>query len=185
MRRFIFILPLLTLACTLGGALQAPTRPTVAPLATAAPTPTVPRALEYSVPDEGTQHIAAGADGEYDHYPPSSGEHYGQVADWGIYSEPVPPEYWVHNLEHGGIVLLYQCAATCPEIEDQLTAWLKTVPTDAVFNSVKLVVSPNARIGSSFIALAWGHELDLSVWDGDRLLEFYETYVNQGPELVP
>src|SRR5260221_8549375 len=35
--------------------------------------------------------------------PPVGGDHYPCWAKWGVHTEVVPPERWVHNLEHGGI----------------------------------------------------------------------------------
>jgi hypothetical protein len=37
--------------------------------------------------------------------PPTSGLHYPVWADWGIYDQPVPFKFQVHNLEHGGVVV--------------------------------------------------------------------------------
>jgi hypothetical protein len=39
--------------------------------------------------------------------PPTSGPHYEIPAVWGAYSEPVNMAQLVHNLEHGGIYILY------------------------------------------------------------------------------
>lgn len=47
---------------------------------------------EYEVPDEGRSHIELGTSDTYDHYPPSSGLHYGTILQWGFYNEEVPPE---------------------------------------------------------------------------------------------
>ena len=39
--------------------------------------------------------------------PPTSGPHYGVPAVWDFYDEQVPLVQTVHNLEHGGVVILY------------------------------------------------------------------------------
>ena len=170
---------LITLACNFGGLIAQPT-PTLVPTPTPTPAPT-----EYAVPDEGRFHIDLGTAGDYAHFPPSSGPHYGQIPDWGFYEDEVPPEYYLHNLEHGGIVILFNCPTACPETEEVFFTLLNTAPPEDVFNEVKIIVSPNTKIDSPVIALAWGWELDLAQADLDLLLDFYNRHVNQGPELAP
>jgi hypothetical protein len=154
--------------------------PTSTPISLPTPIPT-----EYAVADEGVHHIEDGATATYAHYPPSSGLHYGRYLAWGFYEEEVPPEFWVHSLEHGGIVILYNCSTDCAEIEAELEQFMNTAPPDDVFNEVKLLISPNSLIEHKVIALAWGWELDLQTVDHELLLDFYQRHVNQGPELVP
>ena len=176
---FLGLTALTALACNFGG-LTAPPTPTPIPSPTLTPPPT-----EYAVPDEGRFHIEVGTAADYAHFPPSSGSHYGQIPDWGFYRDPVPPEYFVHNLEHGGIVILYNCPTACPDSEKVFVTLLNSAPAETTFNEVKILVSPNAKIDSPVIALAWGWELDLPQTDLDLLLGFYNRHVNQGPELAP
>src|SRR5688572_1109535 len=61
-----------------------------------------------SVPYEGAPHVAFGTPVTYRHYPPASGPHWSPAHSWGVYDDrSIPPEWWVHNLEHGGIVFLF------------------------------------------------------------------------------
>ncbi len=39
--------------------------------------------------------------------PPLSGAHNPRWADWGVYNQPVPYKYQLHNLEHGGVFVHY------------------------------------------------------------------------------
>jgi len=188
-KNWFWILPGIVLlatgiGCTTVSQLFGPSTPTPAPAPTPAPTAT-PAAVEYTVPDEGKSHLNLGDTGQYQHYPPSSGPHYGQPIEWGVYQDEVPPEYYVHNLEHGGVVILYNCPEACPDTEDALLQLFNHAPAEAEFNEVKLVISPNAKIESPVVALAWGWELDLPTANADLLLDFYVRHVNQGPELVP
>ena len=161
------------------------------PTATSLPSPTpiltdtpVPVA-EYEVPDEGREHIEFPTLANYAHYPPSSGLHYGRTLEWGFYQDEIPPEYWVHSLEHGGIVVLYNCSGDCQATEDALWQLMDTAPPEDVFNEVKILISPNSQIESPVVALAWGWQLDLDSPDYDVLLDFYQRRVNLGPELAP
>jgi hypothetical protein len=203
-RRFALLLAALTAAMpACSGAMVRPTA-TNLQAATAEPTATVraatepipptaalqgtplvePLSVEYQVEDEGRSHIPEGQAGDYAHYPPSSGEHYGRVLEWDIYREEIPPEYYVHNLEHGGIVVLYNCPTACPDTEDRLGQFFTEAPPEPIFGEVKIVIGANSRIESKVVALAWGYELDLPEADVRALLAFYSRHVNRGPELV-
>ncbi len=66
-------------------------------------------------PDQGNQHVAVGDKIMYPVCPPASGKHinqtgYGPIAP-KVYgpNDGTVPNGWVHNLEHGGLVLLYSC----------------------------------------------------------------------------
>jgi hypothetical protein len=53
----------------------------------------------------------------YDHKPPSSGPHYPTPfapRPGNAYKDPVPPQCYIHDLEHGAVVLLYRCGASSP-----------------------------------------------------------------------
>lgn len=140
---------------------------------------------EYAVPDEGRYHIEFGQTAKYDHFPPSSGLHYGKILNWGFYNEAIPPEYWVHSLEHGGIVILYNCASSCKDTEDAIWQVVQKAPPEDQFNEVKILVTPNSQIDHKVVALAWDTELDLDEANYDILLDFYNRHVNQGPEAAP
>ncbi|MBI3362987.1 MAG: DUF3105 domain-containing protein [Chloroflexi bacterium] len=144
-------------------------------------------ATEMKVPDEGRGHVDSGVAVNYQHYPPSSGAHWGSPAapvEWGFHAEAVPPEAWVHNLEHGGIVALYHCPTDCPDTVAALRQLAGEVPASK-YGSAKIVVTSDGKITSKVIALAWDRELDLSDFDRARLMEFYKRWVDQGPEDVP
>lgn len=76
------------------------------------------------VESQGGRHLGTGVvwpvcsagEGEPSHCygsnPPTSGPMDNQTVKWGIYSTPVPKERLVHNMEHGGVVIWYNCATT-------------------------------------------------------------------------
>src|SRR5688572_29274495 len=168
--------------------------PTATPIPTSTPIPTEEAqpidgepviGEAFDVSDEGAFHIEFGETATYEHYPPSSGLHYGQILDWGFYEDPVPPEYWVHSLEHGGIVILYQCPSDCTEVQDAIWSVLDNAPLDDIFNSKKILTSPNSDIESPVVALAWTVQMNLESVDEEALHDFYLRHVNEGPELIP
>src|SRR5205807_2489667 len=71
--------------------------------------------------NQGQEHIAVGAQHvAYNSNPPTSGPHYGDPANGGVYDRTLPDEQLVHNLEHGGIWIAYNCPDGCPELVQQL-----------------------------------------------------------------
>src|SRR5262249_16643882 len=97
------------------------------------------------MPDEGRGHVAPGSPVMYEHYPPTSGHRWPSPAPWGVFEQEVPPETWVHNLEHGGIVILYHCGTPCPDLGRQLRDVYATFP-GSKFGHVKLLVTPASRL---------------------------------------
>ncbi|CAN5561446.1 hypothetical protein BH09MYX1_BH09MYX1_42190 [soil metagenome] len=55
-------------------------------------------------------HVDIGTLIQYPTNPPASGPHYPIWAAFQEFSTPVPRPFWVHSLEHGAVVLLYNCA---------------------------------------------------------------------------
>lgn len=75
----------------------------------------------------GNQHITDPSDPHvpYNSSPPSSGPHMGLLAEWRVHEDPVPPEFFVHNLEDGGIVLAYDCPEACPDLVEGLAGFVE------------------------------------------------------------
>ncbi len=162
---------------------------------------------ETVVPNEGQAHVRLrNADGSpsgarltFEHYPPASGTHYGDiVAPWGVYTnaQPIDPalpagaEYdvegiYVHNLEHGGVVFLYACAEACPELEQQFRDLYDKAGPPSGCPDPKIVATSYARdLPAPIVALAWDHQLNVAAFDEALLLRWYQRFMNQGPEQV-
>jgi hypothetical protein len=141
--------------------------------------------------DEGQTHVAPGAGhAAYGVKPATSGPHwhtapttlapYGAPARWGVYEERIPDEVLIHNLEHGGIGLHYDCPDGCPEIVQGLE---DVVPS----NPSLYIMSPYAGLPAPYkIAItAWRHHMYLETVDREKILEFIREYQNRAPESVP
>lgn len=137
-----------------------------------------------SMPNEGRQHVPLGTQVRYGHYPPTSGPHWPRPAPWGEYEQEVPEEAWVHNLEHGGIVILYRCDTPCPELVRQLREVYATFPKSK-YGNVKLLIAPNQKLKTRLAILAWTWIDEMDEFDRERLLRFYQAHVDRGPEDVP
>src|SRR5690606_25598399 len=62
---------------------------------------------------EGAVHVPEGSDIEWMNNPPHSGNHYPSWETKGEHQDPVARGNWVHNLEHGWVVLVHNCPADC------------------------------------------------------------------------
>ncbi|MDP9351386.1 MAG: DUF3105 domain-containing protein, partial [Chloroflexota bacterium] len=176
----------------------APSTPVVArsgPAATAAPdaSPTDGPATTQAdgpgvaVPDEGAGHVEEGSRVEYENSPPASGPHYTRTVEYGVYEQIIPAPYWVHNLEHGAIVLLYRCPdqqESCPDVLRELQSLYERTPPGK-YGQAKLVVSQYPDLETSYAVLAWDRMLELDELDEEQVLEFYRAWVDKGPEDVP
>ena len=106
----------------------------------------------------------------YNTVPASSGWHMDQPARWGVYDEFIPDETLVHNLEHGGIRIHYDCPEGCPELVDQLAAIAR--------QANKLVMSPYPDIGAKIALVAWRVVDKFDEFDEQRVKDFINAHTN-------
>ncbi len=126
----------------------------------------------------GTAHVA------YNSNPPSSGPHYPTPAPWGIKTTEQPDELLVHNLEHGGINILYKPGLPQDQI-DKLKDIFNNLPASQQFNEVKAVMAPRAANPNPIEIVAWTYTYDMQSPDEAKILQFYNGHLDKGPELVP
>ena len=145
-----------------------------------------------AVPDEGRNHIDPSTTAQYQHYPPASGPHFAVAgvapANWQTIAD-LPEGVYIHNLEHGGIAILYNCPSgqACDSFKNQLTDYVKNLaPKEPRYNEVKLVMTPYQRGMEHKVALvAWDRIEWLDSYDQNAITRFYELYVDKGPEDIP
>ncbi len=134
---------------------------------------------------DGRNHVQPGTPIEYSNHPPSSGDHYSSSLAWGIYDEPIDEGYWLHSMEHGGVVVLYSCEEDCAEVRSELEAFYNNAPFNRC-NEARLIVMPyEGDMESKITALAWQQRLNLDEFDDRQLTDFYRVYEEMGPEALP
>jgi hypothetical protein len=131
--------------------------------------------------DQGREHLPQGQ--EYDFYnsnPPTSGPHAPAPAPLGVSDTTLPKEVPVHNMEHGGVVIWYDCAAGpepldeagCQQLRDDLAA----VTERMIDEGKQVLMLPFARLD---------HRINLTVWktldafdkfDQERVEAFIDAY---------
>lgn len=138
--------------------------------------------------DQGHVHTTAVGDRvRYKECPPASGTHWkapGGPIDARVYGPDdfQPPQGWVHNLEHGAIVLLYKCPGPGCDAQGQaaLTALHDKWPNSPVCNLPPDAQSPVfTRFDDmpwDYAALVWDVVLPLPTLDEDELFAFYKAY---------
>jgi hypothetical protein len=87
---------------------------------------------------------------------PVGGPHCGAPLACRVYTEAQNRCHWVHNLEHGHAVLLYNCPEGCP---DDLAALQRHYDAELPH---RIVVAPEPSLPGRIAALVWGHG-----WLGD------------------
>ncbi len=116
----------------------------------------------------------------YNSTPPSSGDHWSIAQRCGFFTNPVPDEQIVHNLEHSNIVISYN-------LPDQADV----DALENVYNELQegwrihfTVARPYDKIAQGQVALsAWGVTDTMDGVDKERIERFYEHYVGRlGPE---
>lgn len=105
-------------------------------------------------------HVQPPAQISYNHNPPTSGCHYNlgygdAPIQTGAYNQLIPPEYWVHNLEHGYIVALYNCPSGCATQFQDLRNWYHSLPDEPGFPYVKVIIIPWPTMDVPFAAVSW------------------------------
>jgi hypothetical protein len=140
--------------------------------------------LGVALADEGRDHVPQGTPLTFRANPPASGTHYDNWTRSGVYTEPQAPGNWVHSLEHGYIVVLYNCPEACPDLVSQLRSVYEAAPKSPRFGYQKMVVTPYANMDTRLAAVAWNRVLTMDTFDRDLLLEFYRTYLEKGPEVA-
>jgi hypothetical protein len=141
-------------------------------------------AVEKDYPDEGHDHVLACSPVSYGTTPPSSGNHYPVWAAYKTYSSPIPPGFFVHNLEHGGIALFHDCGGDCSAELSSLASWEQGLPADSTCSAVphRVIVAPFPNLGHRFALVAWTHILTMDCVDTSAMDNFYRAYYGKGLE---
>jgi hypothetical protein len=127
-------------------------------------------------------HIAVGTTSRNWETFPASGNHWGAWAKWGEdYAKPVKRGFMLHNMEHGGLVLSYNCSsptasAACREAHQAL------VDLKESFGQARVIITPDptqpARLGIR--GWRWAYLADCV--DQTKMLTFMDQHYRDGRE---
>jgi hypothetical protein len=159
--------------------------PTASPAAGAAVNP------GYVQPDMGRKHANPGDKITYTYCPPASGPHYNVTGAGPIQprvygpNDKALPEGWIHNLEHGAMVILYRGHDGDPGATSDGQAALRAL-FDAFPASPICGIAPGTSQGpviarfdemaTPYAAVVWGRVLPLDTLDTNQVLEFWQIW---------
>jgi hypothetical protein len=133
--------------------------------------------------------IATGTSTKWNTNPPTSGPHYQVPAIWGAYTAPVNPAQLVHNLEHGGVFILYG-----KDVPHATQAQLKSF-YDA--HTTATIMAPLPSLGDKIALGAWttrsasqpnngtAYLAKCTKFDDAAFSAFLKAYQGRGPERFP
>ncbi len=130
---------------------------------------------DHSVADPG------GTSDKWNTDPPTNGAHYGVAAVFGIYQDELELARLVHNLEHGGIYILYG-----DKVPDSTVQQLEAFYDD---HKTGTIMAPLARLGDEFALGAWvadgeekGQLAKCKAFDDNAVSSFFSSFQFLGPE---
>jgi hypothetical protein len=111
--------------------------------------------------------------------PPVGGDHNATWMNCGVYSQPVPNERAVHNLEHGAIWITYQ-----PSLPQAQVNQLRSFATGQSVVSIQgqstgskyMDVTPYPGLPSPIVVTSWGFQLRLTSPTDPRLQQFVDKF---------
>jgi len=126
-------------------------------------------------------HVAACTPIEYTSNPPSSGEHYPNWADFGVYDFALPRGFWVHNLEHGAVVVTYNCPNGCDSELAAAKTWLAALTPDATCPAgpPRILLVPDPLLDTAWAASSWGFTLRADCFDAPAFSKFFADHAGQ------
>ena len=94
----------------------------------------------------------------------------------------------MHSLEHGAVVLWYNCPEGCADEVAQAQAFIDALPADPLCAGTsarqRAVLVPSPALGSRWAASAWGWTLTASCFDAAVVGDFFTAHYGQGPEAL-
>ena len=127
--------------------------------------------------DLSNAHVPAGQTVNYPSLPPTSGSHWpapAAPAPWGVKTAWLPFEVTTHNLEHGGIVILYS-----QDISSDDVSFLRGVVRQlntAGYPKIILEPWPAMPKDSKVILTAWNWILKLPTLDSVQIIKFTRAH---------
>lgn len=143
----------------------------------------------YAQPDMGQGHLANGTPVTYTYCPPASGKHYNGSSTGPISArvygptDSVIPQGWIHNMEHGALVVLYRGDSEGATDAGQaaMRAVFDRYPPSPVCGfepgtSVGPVFARFDDMATPFAVMVWGRVLPLETLDEAAILDFDQRY---------
>ena len=127
-----------------------------------------------------TNHSHVAGPVHYDRTPPAGGPHNAEWLNCGVYTQPVPNENAVHDLEHGAVWITYRPSLSRLGIAELV----KFVVNHYDGAQRYITLSPYPGLPAPVVASVWGAQIRLNGPKDPRLAAFVAHYIggNQGGE---
>jgi hypothetical protein len=155
------------------------------------PQPPAEGELGQIQPDMGSAHVGRGDKVTYPVCPPASGKHENRQGFGPLEPQVYGPDDqslptgWVHNLEHGGLVLLYSCErGACDDASiaalRQVSSGLPPSPVCGLSPGlVGPVIARFEQMPTKYAALLWNRALYLDTLDAAQINDFFTRYAER------
>jgi uncharacterized protein DUF3105 len=141
------------------------------------------------IPIASRIHVPICTPVDYPTNPPCGGNHWPVWAAYREYTTQVPREMYVHDLEHGAVVLLYRCQEPCPNVVSALHAQMNDIDDPLCLTAgegvnARLVLTPDPLLATPIAATAWGATYVATCIDPPSLKAFILSAYGKGPEVL-
>jgi hypothetical protein len=144
--------------------------------------------LGVDIPIAGAQHIEEGVEAtDWNSDPPTSGQHFARWAQSGFYDEAIPDGYLVHAMEHGYIIVYFNCGAVsvdCDTFKSEIETAIAAAGNDPNTNTIKLTAVPRPSMTNPITYASWGHLYKADLFVPDELVLYVQTY-RSNPDCAP
>lgn len=160
--------------------------PLLVPLAVAG-CPTLPEQCTYpageAVDVSLGGHVDEESESSSEHNPPAGGDHARRWAEYREHDEVVPRAVWLHNIEHGAMVLLHRPDAPAEAIAALQEAYA-ALPEDEACGHSRALLTPDPDLDSAVAAVVWGFVLQGDILAVDDVVGLAEACRGNAPEDV-
>ncbi|MGH3024083.1 MAG: DUF3105 domain-containing protein [Gaiellaceae bacterium] len=126
-------------------------------------------------------------DYEYNSTPPTSGLHNNQTAIWNLYDQPVPSLNYVHNLEHGGVVVQYGSQVPDAAVAE-IGTWYNDDTRGLIVAPLAADVEEEMNLADRVVLTSWTHMMTCTTFDENAFDDFIDDYrgtQGDAPEKFP
>ena len=132
-------------------------------------------------PEQDRDHLLASEsfDG-YNSGPPTSGPHAPAPAEWAIFDTPVAKETLVHNMEHAGVVVWYNCRGGSGPLNESscadLVQKLRGVVQPFLDKGKMVVMAPYPDMSRRIALTSWTFLDSFDEFDESRIRSFIDNF---------
>lgn len=142
--------------------------------------------VRSNIPVAAAHHLPICTEIDYPTSPPSGGDHWPRWAAFDTYDAPIRHEILTHDLEHGAILMLHDCADCGSAITDAFADAQeehgidqKCVGTGPI---ARFLVAPDPALDYPLAMSAWGATYNATCIDPPSIQAFVEAHYGRATE---